>query len=68
MFYFIAASCQYSHMYVYCYTFPGFQDEMEEARTATQNALLKQLLATSLAMGGARPAGTPFSEVCCLFC
>ena len=39
-----------------------FQDEMEEARTATQNALLKQLLATSLAMGGARPAGTPFSE------
>ena len=55
-------------MYVYCYTFPGFQDEMEEARTATQNALLKQLLANSLAMGGARPAGTPFSEVCCLFC
>ena len=54
--------------YVYCYTFPGFQDEMEEARTATQNALLKQLLANSLAMGGARPAGTPFSEVCCLFC
>lgn len=65
----MAASCQYSHIYVYCYTFPGFQDEMDAAaRTATQNALLKQLLANSLAMGGSRPAGTPFSEVCCLFC
>ena len=41
---------------------PGFPED--DPRTASQNALLKQLLANSLMAGGAgRPAGTPFSEV-----
>ncbi|CAC5360942.1 MLL3 [Mytilus coruscus] len=38
-----------------------FGDDID-ARTASQNALLKQLLANSLAMGGGRLPGTPISE------